>query len=511
MANPYDPQTQAQLQSMASQQPQPSPVASYQPPPVSAPNMSYAAPPGSVAMNGAPGATEAQGQAPVDLSKLVGPTRQMPAQWVPTSRATQMQSGVEYSPETYQALDAMTQALNQGDVDQAKALAAQQAEDQKRAQAQATMADNDYAEFVQRKRAQAGAQQEAMGRINGAMMDVEDAQAKGIDRGRWMHNQSTLDKIGLGIGAIANGWLVGTGKESSNATLDHMYHAIDQDVQDQKDAAAGKEKSLQNAMSYYSLLRQKGMDEDQAADGAKLLAHQQLDAHLKAALPDAQNALGRVALDKSIADNQQKILQLRSAIEEKASDRTSVSGSESFRQAQTVGGAASILADAQKIYLSKYGQPGNTWDSAVRAAVRGKTGVDLAPGQAEAVIGAPKGGAGMGRSLARSVASAKASDKDLARLEELAGKTYLSQDEQAEANTLIANLEGAGVHGLPKGSTMLSRLIGTTQAQVHSARSTQKHKVEAAQETAAEFGGQGGAVGGDDEKGDETPEGFQGD
>lgn len=531
MPSPLDLQTAADLQVLANggappvadlpiggnaglppNTPQPvGPVASYAPqapaPMASVdPMVSQNAAPGALAF--APGSPEGQPAAPV-----APPPKPVviPGGWQPTSRNTQMQSGVQYSQPTLDALRAMTQAGNRVDQDQAAALEAQQKEAQKVAQANAAQADADMAEFNARKAAQANAKAAAMGKVQTAQNAFDLAQSKGVDPNHWWAEKSTGSKIAMAIGAMAGGWLVGTGATGQNPMLEQINKSIDRDIQAQRENIAGKGRNLDNAMSMYSLARQSGLDEDSAADAAKLLAHQQLDAHLKAQLPEAQNALGKLQLDKAIQENQAKIAQLRAGIEEKASDKTAVSGSESFRQPQTIGGPQQILALAGKIHGEKWGQPGNSWDAAVREATLRVTGKDINPGAPEPIIGAPKGGAGAGRALARGMVANKANDADLARLQQLAGKTFLSPAEQQESKTLIANLKANHVE-LPglENSTILSRLFGTSEAAVQAARSSQQNRLKAAQDVAASGLGAGGGGGGEGEP-EEEPEGFEGD
>ena len=172
---------------------------------------------------------------------------------------------------------------------------------------------------------------------------MDEAQANGVDQHHWWNTKSTGAKIAMGIGAIAAGWNQGT-RGGSNPVLDQINKGIEQDIDAQRSSIEGKEKSFSNAVSMYGLLRQKGLDDSQATDGAKLLAHQQVDAQLKAAMPTAQSSMAKLQLTESIAANQAKIAQLRAGFDEKSASKSSTSSAEAFRPAQTVGGPGDILA-----------------------------------------------------------------------------------------------------------------------------------------------------------------------
>lgn len=470
----------------------------------------------------APGVANAQGPGPlafappegpgagavpsINLAGLSAPGKVLPAAWVPQHRQTQTEGGVAFSPETQAALQKAAAAGDAIDPAQQQAIDAQQRYDQAKARLDANQQQGELDEYQVRKNKQDSEREWQMNQVTSAMRDMQEAQAKGVDPHHWYANQSTGSKIAMAIGLIAGGFNQGSGRTSSNVALDQMNKEIDRDVDAQKENIAGKEKSFQNQVSMYGLLRQKGLDEDQSRDGAKLLAHQALDAQLKAAMPEASNAMAKLQLQKSIQDNQERIAKLRGAFDEKAGQKVTSSTADAYRPAQ-VGQVTpqAILKKAQELYEKNLGKGGNDWNQSVRLATRALTGRDVAPGAAEPIITEPpKGGASALGRLAKPLMESQANAADLQRLQKLTSQTYLSPAEKAEANTLAANLGANGVAGLPQdiGSLDLGRMTGSQPAAVQAAASVQAARIKAAQNIAAAGGGAAPAE-------DDTPAGFE--
>lgn len=483
------------------------PVASYATPP--APNasvdvpISRNAPPGAVAF--APGAAPAgaPGAGPsLALQGVQAPgTKPVPAAWVPRGRETQ--SGITLSPETQEALQRYTAAGNQVDESLRTSFDAQQKIQRAAADANAQQSADDLREFQARQSRQAADRAAQWTKVQAAQKAVSDAQTQGVDPEHWMHSRTTGQRIALIIGAALSGW---ANPHGPNQVIEMAQKAISQDVDAQKASLAGKEHSLDSQMSLYGLMRQKGLDEDASADAAKLVMHQNLDAQIKAALPDAQNAMGKLTLQQALQENQGNMVQLRAAIDEKASMRSSTS--EAFRPAMTPGVVSpqQILEDANAIYMRHYGEQGNSWEQAVRQAVRHHTGRDVLPGAPEMVV-QKAGGGRMGR-LAGRLADAPANIKALDDLAAISKQTVIGPQDQARAAQLLATLKSAGVQGLPEDSTITSRLLGSTQAAIAQARRDQVQRLTSTRDVVAG----GGAGGGEDEapsERDEAPEGFE--
>lgn len=487
----------------------PPPVASYAPPP--APNasvdvpISRNAPPGAIAFApraapaGAPGAGPA-----LALQGVQAPgTKPVPAAWVPRGRETQ--SGITLSPETQDALQRYTAAGNQVDESLRTSFDAQQKIQRAAADANAQQSADDLREFQARQSRQTADRAAQWTKVQAAQKAVSDAQDQGVDPEHWMHSRTTGQRIALIIGAALSGW---ANPHGPNQVIEMAQKAISQDVDAQKASLAGKEKSLDSQMSLYGLMRQKGLDEDASADAAKLVMHQNLDAQIKAAMPDAQNAMGKLTLQQALQENQGKMVQLRAAIDEKASTRSSTS--EAFRPAMTPGVVSpqQILEDANAIYMRHYGEQGNSWEQAVRQAVRHHTGRDVLPGAPEMVV-APKGGAkGAGR-LGGRLVDATANIKALDELGAISKQTVLGPQDQARAAQLLATLKANGVQGLPEGwsgSTITDRLLGSTQAAIAQARREQSQRLGATRDVVA---GGGGTEDEAPSERDEAPEGFE--
>lgn len=467
-------------------------------------NTPPAPPKGGVIFHPPPGAAQMQGEGGFALPGLSSGVN-VPAGWVPQGRQMHTESGVQFSPETQAALGGATQAANEADLARAHAADAQTKFDATKAKIDAVQADADLAAYHVQQARQESAKNAQLDSINSTQREIDQANARGIDHHHWFANKSTGSKLAMAIGLIAGGFNQGI-HGGSNPMLDLMNKEIDRDVEDQKESLAGKERSLSNKVSVYGMLRQKGLDENAASDAARLLAHQALDAQMKAAAPGVTSALGQVALKQAIAENQAKLAQLRASLDEKASSRSATSTSEAFRPAQSGVGAVTpltILQDAKKLYEQHRGEPGNTWESAVRDAVRGRTGHDIMPGAPEPIIG--KANVPNAGRLAKPMLAATANIAKLQELEKLANKTYLNGEEKARANQILADAKAAGIQGLPEdiGRLDVGRLTGAVQAAVNQAKKGEQTTLGAARDIMAN----GGAGGGGDEAAD--PEGFQ--
>lgn len=442
---------------------------------------------------GGMGVTEGQGMGGLVLPQ--GGGQQVPAAWVPQGRQTHTEQGIQFSPETQAAMQGATAAA--GEVDKAAAARAEaQAHfDTTKAQLDANQADADLAAYHVQKARQDSERAWQMNQIQSAQRDLDEAHAKGVDPHHWFANKGTGSKIAMAIGLIAGGFNQGI-HGGSNPMMDLMNKEIDRDIDAQKEGIAGKQRSLDNKVSLYGLMRQKGLDEDASRDAAKILAHQSLDAQLKAALPQATTAVGQLQLKQAIAENQANLAKFRGAFDEKAANKTATSTSEAFRPAQTVGGAptpAQILKKAMELHEKNYGKPGNDWNQNVRAAARGLTGQDIMPGAAEPVITEPAKPGQAGR-LAKPMMAAQANIAKLQELEKLANQSYLGAEGKARANQILADVKASGVTGLPDdiGRIDLGRLTGSVQAAINQARKGEQTTLGAAQAVMAGGGGGGG-------------------
>ena len=432
---------------------------------------------------------------------MSAPVQQVPAAWVPQHRQTQVEGAVPLSPETQSALQGAYGASQQVDELTRQAEVERQKSDAAANAANVAQAQTDLQEAQAQKAAQADMQAKQWNHVLDAQRTMEEAQAKGVDQHRWLANKSTGSKMAMAIGLIASGFNQGT-HGGENVMLNQINKEIDRDVDSQKEAIAGKEHSFSNAISMYGVLRQKGLDDSQASDGARLLARKLLDAQLKAANP--QTAMGQLQVQKAIADNDAHTAQLRAQFDEKSSGKTTTSSAEAFRPAQTVGGPQAFLDEVNKVYMLKRGEPGNTWDSAVRDVLR-HHGQDPTPGAPEPIIGVPKGGAGSARALAKPAMAAQAHIADLQALAKLADTTVAGPQTQGQYDALAAKLRSEGVP-VPESSSIFSRLSGATQGALQTLIASEKAKLGAAQNVAANgVGGQPvGCIEGDEGKDPDT-------
>ena len=227
-------------QSMAA--PPPAPAAPAPPPP--SPGAAEGQGPGPLAF--APQAGAAQALPPLALSGVTAPARTVPAAWVPQHRQTEGVGGTQFSPDTLAALQEATDAGQQVDVDAQKALDEQQRYEHVKAVQEDAQATTDAAEAQKQRFNQDRVMSDQRAKIDSAMLDMQQAQAKGIDTHHWMAEKSTGAKIMMGIGAIAAGWNQGV-HGGSNPVLDQINKGIEQDIDAQKTGIEGKEKSFSNA------------------------------------------------------------------------------------------------------------------------------------------------------------------------------------------------------------------------------------------------------------------------
>ena len=455
---------------------------------------------------GAPGASPEMQGGGISIPGLSSGVAGSPAAWVPQARHTQTEGGVAFSPETQAAEAKATAATNEVDKALEAKSAAQMNYDATKAKIDAVQSDADLASAHVQMAKQASERDWQWDKIQSAQRDIEEANAKGVDPHHWFANKSTGSKVAMAIGLMAGGFNQGI-HGGENPMMSLINNEISRDIDAQKDGLAGKERNLQNRISTYGMLRQKGLDENSASDGAKLLAHQALDAQLKAAMPSVSSAMGQLQLKQAIAENQSNLVKLRGSLDEKASQRTSTSSSEAFRPAQAAVGTATpatILAHAKTLYESHYGEVGNTWEAAVRQAVRGTTGKDMMPGAAEPVLSkAVAAKPGQPGRLAKPMMAAQANMSELAELQKLSQGTFSGAQERARASQILASLKTNGVEGLPDSVGMFetSRATGSLNAAIDQAKKGQQARLQAAQSIMA---GGGGA----EEEPAADPEGF---
>lgn len=262
--------------------------------------------------------------------------RIIPGGFRPHTRSKTVEEGVQFSPETQKDV-AKAEEAGEGVVKATGELADAQAEQERhKAMVEANDLQAEAAAERVRKNKQNSAMEWHWDKLMGMQRDLAQAQAKGVDPQHYMKNKSTFGNIAQMIALIGGGLSAGiTG--GRNQALDFINNEIDRDVNAQRETIAGKERAFGQQQGLYGLLRQKGMDDDTAATGARLLHREQVQKQLEAELNSARDAKAKLVLQQTIKDNAMEMAKLRGTFDEKASAKVQTSGSEVYAPPQVVG------------------------------------------------------------------------------------------------------------------------------------------------------------------------------
>lgn len=322
----------------------------------------YTPPPGA----GAPGAVA------IPMPRVIGMTK---AGFQPGSRSTTTVEGVKFSPETQAALDE-AQDASQQIAELTPKVAAEQAQyDATYHQTKANVEQaQQAADFVRRARAQS--------ELNRQWTTLQQAQqeakeASNIDPNRYYKNRTTVGHIADAVALIAGGMLAGL-NGGPNEAVAAIRQRVDADIEAQRDAYAGKKAAAEHAQTLYGQLRQKGLDEEQSATGAKIMALQQLDDQLAATKPTDQ--IGRLSVQQARLKTAQDLAKLRGEFDEKSSARVQSSLSETYKPAQAITAGGDLYKRYQAYVEGQLAKPGGvamTYPEFARA-VGGAGGASLA-------------------------------------------------------------------------------------------------------------------------------------
>ncbi len=297
---------------------------------------------GEVPYQGPPGAAPGGVTALPPPPQVVGMTK---AGYVPTARSTTTVGGTEFTPETKQAVSAATEAAGQVDQAQQDLVERQQAHNEKLLNAEVKLARDEQAQDIVRRNVQQQRLNGEWDKMIGLSKDIAEAR---IDPNRAWNNLSTGGKVGGWVAMIAGGMLAGF-RGGPNQGYQAVRDLINDDVEAQKAALAGKTRSLEGAQTMYGMLRQRGLDDETAATAAKIQHHEQLQKELDAADPGLANSRGALAIAQAKMQNQAELAKLRGQFDEKASARVQTTMGESFKAAQPIyAGGSNWRADYDK-------------------------------------------------------------------------------------------------------------------------------------------------------------------
>lgn len=372
-----------------------------------------------------------------------------PAAWVPTTRSTETQSGVQFSDDTKNAVTGAANA--QADAAQ-KQYEAEQL--QGAAQAQADILERNRmlreAQAAERARAQDTAKLDDQ---IGAIKQAQAAAPNQIDSNRWWKNQSTGGKIATTIALALGGFMQGF-KGGPNVAMDQMNKLIDRDIDEQKEAIAQGRAKVEDTKSLYGLMRDKFSSDEQARVSARIAAKELAGQELKVRMADSNDALVQAHGQRMQADLQASIAKDKMAFDQLASARSVTHSAEQYVPEKTVysgggGGGPSdkeILAATKEIAAeARKNNVSMTYDEAHDQAI------SLLTGQGGAIMGTGKGPAG-GDKQAAYVAKGDAALETLKsardRLQSALVTGSPAEREAASANFALAQARAASaMHG----------------------------------------------------------------
>lgn len=279
-----------------------------------------------------PGAAAPREPAPPPEPKLIGMTK---AGYVPHSQTTTVEKGVDYSPETKAAEATAMHAGVEANKLTEEAVTREREEARIAAHREAAQLEADRNEYAVRKDQQNNARQEHWAKLQESESELSHAQAQGIDPNRYMNSMSTGGKVATLISLMAGGFAAGV-RGGPNEAMAQLNATIDRDIMAQREALSGKEKSVAAGQSLYGILRQKGMDDDAAADGAKILAHQLLQKQLEAELTNAKDAQARLIIQQSIEKNSAFLSELGAKFDTGAANKVQTTTSQAYQQAHGI-------------------------------------------------------------------------------------------------------------------------------------------------------------------------------
>jgi len=125
-----------------------------------------------------------------------------------------------------------------------------------------------------------------------------------IDPNRYWSNQTTGNKILTGIGLALSAF---GGPEAVAKTNNIIQGAVDRDIASQKHDYEVKKQNRDNLVSSYSMLRNQGLDEDQATIGAAQIGLNQIKSQMQQTADNTQSAAAKQNAKLAIADIQQRM------------------------------------------------------------------------------------------------------------------------------------------------------------------------------------------------------------
>lgn len=285
------------------------------------------------------------------------PLTKVGAAWTPTERSSQVQGGVNFSPETMDALNASAAHGREAVGQQTEAERAKNEREQRLGQYDVTMQGAEDAQERWRKQAQF----EQMHSDRQKLQQMsEDVASQKIDPDRYWKNASVGTKIATGISLALGGFLMGATGRNIGA-LDHLNKLQDQDIDAQRQAIASGKEKLENAKGLYGMALQQFGNEDQAAAAARMAAKEQRGKEIQTMMLGSNDSLLRARGQQLLAQNERQIAEDRKSFEQLSSSKTTTQSHEKFTPEHYVGGAGTTHAGGAGAI------PGVTYDAAGRA------------------------------------------------------------------------------------------------------------------------------------------------